>query len=153
MVASAGVLGQQPQTLVTGFGPLLYRVHGLQACKEGNCSRSRAYGIAGRTPMARPVETCTILTTTANVTSPVHDRMPVILDPDSYDLWLDPGMRDVSAASEGVVFKCAQIQPHRQSLTFNFFALVKRRRALLETNSPRNNSWRLIGTISRGAAQ
>ena len=26
--------------------------------------------------------------------------MPVILDPDSYDLWLDPGMRDVSAASE-----------------------------------------------------
>jgi len=103
--------------------------------------------------MARPVETCTILTTTANVTSPVHDRMPVILDPDSYDLWLDPGMRDVSAASEGVVFKCAQIQPHRQSLTFNFFALVKRRRALLESNSPRNNSWRLIGTMSRGAAQ
>jgi putative SOS response-associated peptidase YedK len=26
--------------------------------------------------------------------------MPVILDHDSYDLWLDPGMRDVSAASE-----------------------------------------------------
>jgi putative SOS response-associated peptidase YedK len=34
------------------------------------------------------------------MTSAVHDRMPVILDPDSYDLWLDPGMRDVSAASE-----------------------------------------------------
>jgi putative SOS response-associated peptidase YedK len=28
------------------------------------------------------------------------NRMPVIVDPDSYDLWLDPGMRDVSAASE-----------------------------------------------------
>jgi putative SOS response-associated peptidase YedK len=26
--------------------------------------------------------------------------MPVILDPDTYDLWLDPGMRDVGAASE-----------------------------------------------------
>lgn len=26
--------------------------------------------------------------------------MPVILDPDSYDLWLDPGMRDAAAASE-----------------------------------------------------
>jgi putative SOS response-associated peptidase YedK len=26
--------------------------------------------------------------------------MPVILDPENYDLWLDPGMRDVSAASE-----------------------------------------------------
>jgi len=47
------------------------------------------------------VETCSILTTTPNaVTSAVHDRMPVILDPDSYDLWLDPGMREVSAASE-----------------------------------------------------
>jgi putative SOS response-associated peptidase YedK len=34
------------------------------------------------------------------MTSALHDRMPVILDPDSYDLWLDPGMRDVSAASE-----------------------------------------------------
>jgi putative SOS response-associated peptidase YedK len=47
------------------------------------------------------VKTCSILTTTPNaVTSAVHDRMPVILDPDSYDLWLDPGMRDVSAVSE-----------------------------------------------------
>ena len=26
--------------------------------------------------------------------------MPVILDPDSYDLWLDPGMKNVEAASE-----------------------------------------------------
>jgi putative SOS response-associated peptidase YedK len=26
--------------------------------------------------------------------------MPVILDPDGYDLWLDPGMRDTAAASE-----------------------------------------------------
>jgi putative SOS response-associated peptidase YedK len=26
--------------------------------------------------------------------------MPVILDLDSYDLWLDQGMRDVTAASE-----------------------------------------------------
>jgi putative SOS response-associated peptidase YedK len=47
------------------------------------------------------VKTCSILTTTPNaVTSAVHDRMPVILDPDSYDLWLDPGMQDVAAASE-----------------------------------------------------
>ena len=34
------------------------------------------------------------------MTSAVHDRMPVILDPDSYQLWLDPGMRDASAVSE-----------------------------------------------------
>jgi len=47
------------------------------------------------------IETCSILTTTPNaVASAVHDRMPVILDPDAYDLWLDPGMTDVVAASE-----------------------------------------------------
>jgi putative SOS response-associated peptidase YedK len=46
------------------------------------------------------VKTCSILTTTPNaVTSVVHDRMPVILDPDCYDLWLDPGMTDVSVVS------------------------------------------------------
>ena len=49
----------------------------------------------------KAIETCSILTTTANaVTSPVHDRMPVILDPDSFDLWLDPGMTNVAAASQ-----------------------------------------------------
>jgi putative SOS response-associated peptidase YedK len=47
------------------------------------------------------VKTCSILTTTPNaVTSAIHDRMPVILDPDVYDLWLDPGMRDVTVASD-----------------------------------------------------
>jgi putative SOS response-associated peptidase YedK len=47
------------------------------------------------------VETCSILTTTPNaVTSAVHDRMPVVLGPHNYDLWLDPGMTDVASASE-----------------------------------------------------
>src|ERR1700722_15039161 len=47
------------------------------------------------------IKSCSILTTIPNaVTSAVHDRMPVILDPDGYDLWLDPGMTNVAAASE-----------------------------------------------------
>lgn len=47
------------------------------------------------------LKTCSILTTAPNaVTSAVHDRMPVILDPDSYDLWLDPGLQNVAAVSE-----------------------------------------------------
>jgi hypothetical protein len=47
------------------------------------------------------LRTCAILTTTPNsVTSAIHDRMPVILDPDSYDLWLDPGMQDTTAIFE-----------------------------------------------------
>jgi len=52
-------------------------------------------------PSGNWVRTCSILTTTPNAaTSAVHDRMPVILDPESYDLWLDPGMREVSAPSD-----------------------------------------------------
>jgi putative SOS response-associated peptidase YedK len=52
-------------------------------------------------PQGGWIKTCSILTTTPNaVTSAVHDRMPVILDPDAYDLWLDPGMTNVAAASE-----------------------------------------------------
>lgn len=47
------------------------------------------------------VRTCSILTTTPNaLTANVHDRMPVILHPDSYELWLDPGMTDVQVVSE-----------------------------------------------------
>jgi putative SOS response-associated peptidase YedK len=53
-----------------------------------------------RDPSGEWTRTCSILTTTPNaVTSYVHDRMPVILAPDSYDLWLDPGMQNVAAIS------------------------------------------------------
>ena len=52
-------------------------------------------------PSGQWVKSCSILTTTPNaVASAVHDRMPVIIDPDTYDLWLDPGMKGVSAASD-----------------------------------------------------
>ena len=54
-----------------------------------------------RDPSGQWVKSCSILTTTPNaVTSAVHDRMPVILDRDSYDLWLDPGIQNVAAISE-----------------------------------------------------
>ena len=40
------------------------------------------------------LETCTILTTEANeLVSPIHDRMPVILQPQDYDRWLDPNFK------------------------------------------------------------
>ena len=38
-----------------------------------------------------PVESCTLITTEANgMVGQVHDRMPVILGPESFDRWLDP---------------------------------------------------------------
>src|ERR1700733_8079181 len=52
-------------------------------------------------PAGAWIKSCAILTTTANaVTAAVHDRMPVILDPAHYDLWLDPGMTNVDAACD-----------------------------------------------------
>ena len=54
-----------------------------------------------RYPSEKWVKTCSILTTTPNaVTSAIHDRMPVILDLDNYDLWLDPGMQNLPEVSE-----------------------------------------------------
>jgi putative SOS response-associated peptidase YedK len=52
-------------------------------------------------PTGQLIKSCSILTTTPNaLTSPVHDRMPVILDPDAYDLWLDPGLTDARVVSD-----------------------------------------------------
>jgi putative SOS response-associated peptidase YedK len=43
----------------------------------------------------KPIESCTILTTDANaLMKPIHERMPVIIPPDQYDLWLDPVCQD-----------------------------------------------------------
>jgi putative SOS response-associated peptidase YedK len=54
-----------------------------------------------RDPSGLWVKSCSILTTTPNaVTSAIHDRMPVILRKDDYDVWLDPGMTDVRVVSE-----------------------------------------------------
>jgi putative SOS response-associated peptidase YedK len=51
-----------------------------------------------RRPNGAWLMSCSILTTTPNaITSTVHDRMPVILQRDDHDLWLDPGMRNVPA--------------------------------------------------------
>ena len=43
------------------------------------------------------IDSCTILTTAANdLIARIHDRMPVILPPDVYDLWLDTAMTDTA---------------------------------------------------------
>lgn len=57
-----------------------------------------------------PVETCTIITTSANETmQTLHDRMPVILKPDDYDFWIDnqfPGIEKL----ETLLVPCADDQ-------------------------------------------
>lgn len=48
------------------------------------------YGIAG------PIESCTIITTDANeMMAGLHNRMPVILDPQDYDWWIEGDVKEV----------------------------------------------------------
>jgi len=73
-------------------------------CFEVN--RGELFSFAGlweiwKDPSGKALETCTILTTTANaLTTAVHDRMPVILGPQYYDPWLDPATTDANVISE-----------------------------------------------------
>lgn len=49
-------------------------------------------------PEGEPVKSFTLLTTTPNeVAAKVHDRMPVILPAEHYELWLDPEVHDREA--------------------------------------------------------
>jgi putative SOS response-associated peptidase YedK len=49
---------------------------------------------------AAPLDTCTIITTTANaLMASIHDRMPVILRPEDYARWLDRDMDPNEAAA------------------------------------------------------
>jgi putative SOS response-associated peptidase YedK len=49
-------------------------------------------------PDGEVIESCTILTTNPNsLVADLHNRMPVIVPPDKYDLWLDPDVTDFEA--------------------------------------------------------
>ena len=45
-------------------------------------------------PDGAAIQSCTLITTEpSDLVRPVHDRMPVILDPKDYELWLDPSVQ------------------------------------------------------------
>ena len=72
------------------------------------------------------VESCSILTTKPNaLLADVHDRMPVILGPENYELWLDPDFKDLASLSE-------MLKP------FNA-ALMKRYPVSTRVNTPKND--------------
>ncbi len=78
------------------------------AGKQPMCARmvdDSVFGMAGLWESWRPpgddaplLETCTILTCAANdLLRPIHERMPVILPPESFAAWLDESARDTAA--------------------------------------------------------
>ena len=83
-------------------------------------------GLAGlytwwKSPEGQWVPSCTIITTSPNsFMEPIHDRMPVILTPGSYDLWLAPDVTDQSELKEVLVpYPAADMQAHKVSSLVN----------------------------------
>jgi putative SOS response-associated peptidase YedK len=78
--------------------------------KEGNKKIPYCFGLKSGKPFAfaglyeqwiapdkKPLETCTIITTSANdVVAPIHNRMPVIVPKAAQGLWLNPESKDAS---------------------------------------------------------
>lgn len=82
----------------------------------------------GKTSLSEaPLLSCTIITTTPNsLLEPIHNRMPVILDPDSYDFWLDPREQSPNELT-GLLRPC----PAEQMIAYPVSTIV---------NSPKNDS-------------
>ncbi len=58
------------------------------------------FAFAGLWESWQDIETCTILTTSANeLLQPIHERMPVIVRPEDYYLWLDPTVQQAEILS------------------------------------------------------
>ena len=85
----------------------------------------------GNDPGADPYRSCTILTTeAADSIRPIHHRMPVVLRPEGYRMWLDPACADVRALNRLLREKICREFVHRPVST--------------KVNSPSNNEPSLV---------
>lgn len=93
-----------------------------------------------KAPEGESVESCTILTTSANpLVEEVHERMPVILHPGEYRIWLDRDITDASGLLQ-------LFQPYPADL------MVMRRVSPL-VNSPKNDRVELLNPIEDAAPE
>ncbi|WP_158222689.1 SOS response-associated peptidase [Rhodopirellula sp. MGV] len=75
--------GKQPHVIESTSGAVL--------AMAGLWEENKNLGEPGQ-----PLRTVTILTTAANAAlNPIHDRMPVFIDPADFSEWLDPAMEDL----------------------------------------------------------
>lgn len=82
----------------------------------------------------QPLETFTIVTTAANdALREVHDRMPVILPPDTYATWLDPANDDAAA------LRALLVPFDGDAMTFRAVSTA--------VNSPRNDDPSLLEAV------
>ncbi|WP_026732188.1 SOS response-associated peptidase [Fischerella sp. PCC 9605] len=103
---------------------------------------SQPFGFAGlweewQSPEGEQIKSCTILTTQANeLLQPIHDRMPVILQQQDYEVWLDP---QIHAAN--VLQPLLHPYPSEAMTSYPVNTVV---------NNPRHNSSECIIPISTG---
>lgn len=77
---------KQPYFIRPAGGESLFGFGGLLARRDGPEGAVRSFAI---------------LTTAANeAVAPIHERMPVIIAPEDYAAWLDPGLTDVDLLAE-----------------------------------------------------
>ncbi len=71
-------------------------------------------------PDGSMLQTCTILTTQPNeMMAQIHNRMPVILEPEDYDMWLDPGDNPEQALHLLRPYPAAKMDAYPVSTTVN----------------------------------
>ncbi|HXY43471.1 MAG TPA: SOS response-associated peptidase [Acidimicrobiales bacterium] len=88
------VVRRQPWCFAAADGGLL-AFAGLWEAWKAPANRDPEAALAGPGWHDHWLLSCTIITTTANaLVEPLHDRMPVILPPEDWAVWLDPGRLD-----------------------------------------------------------
>ena len=89
----------------------------------------------GASEEEEPLRTCTIITTAANeLLARIHDRMPAVLSPQDWDLWLDRSVTDPAAVRHLLV----PADPRQ----FDLYEVSN------AVNSVRNNSGELVAPVN-----
>ncbi len=84
--------GKQPYNIRIGDGELFAFAGLWERWRSGDDEIAKSCEIVKSCEI---IESCTIIVTEANdLIRPIHDRMPVILDPADYATWLDPELHD-----------------------------------------------------------
>lgn len=87
-----------------------------------------------KSPEGEEIQSCTILTTEANdLLRSIHNRMPVILDPKDYDLWLDPAVQNTEPLQQ-------LLRPYQPEAMTSYAVSTK-------VNSPTNNTPECINSL------
>ena len=75
----------------------------------------------GWTRGEQTINSCAIITTPANeLIEPLHDRMPAILQPKSYEVWLDPKTDPVALKRLLAPFPSSKMKSHPVSSAVNY---------------------------------